>query len=146
MAIFELETVSSVCFYSTTNRLTISSLFLHSTELKMDEYAKNVEDNVRLHESGWRDRYYTDKCKADDVEANGGREHLFWSYVVGLCWVMKYYYDGCPSWKWYFPFHYGKWLICDQKANKPCIGLNSRQLHSFSELPYSPVCFGSKEH
>ena len=19
---------------------------------------------------------------------------------------MKYYYVGCPSWKWYFPFHY----------------------------------------
>mmetsp|Transcript_816 Transcript_816/g.1952 ORF Transcript_816/g.1952 Transcript_816/m.1952 type:complete len:1250 (-) Transcript_816:553-4302(-) len=74
---------------------------------KLDTYAQNVEDNVRLHESGWKDRYYTDKCKADDVEAHGGREHLFRSYVVGLCWVMKYYYDGCPSWKWYYPFHYG---------------------------------------
>ena len=37
---------------------------------------------------------------------HGGREHLFRSYIVGLCWVMKYYYQGCPSWKWYFPFHY----------------------------------------
>ncbi|KAL7571127.1 hypothetical protein ACA910_014733 [Epithemia clementina (nom. ined.)] len=73
---------------------------------QLDEYANNVQDNVRLHEPGWKDRYYSDKCKADDVEANGGREHLFRSYVVGLCWVMKYYYDGCPSWKWYFPFHY----------------------------------------
>mmetsp|Transcript_28765 Transcript_28765/g.59276 ORF Transcript_28765/g.59276 Transcript_28765/m.59276 type:complete len:1202 (+) Transcript_28765:161-3766(+) len=73
---------------------------------KLDEYAKNVKDNVRLHEPGWKDRYYTDKCKADDVENHGGREHLFRSYVKGLCWVMKYYYDGVPSWKWYFPFHY----------------------------------------
>jgi len=73
---------------------------------KLDDYAKEVEDNVRLHEAGWKDRYYTDKCKADDVSAHGGREHLFRSYVVGLCWVMKYYFEGCPSWKWYFPFHY----------------------------------------
>mmetsp|Transcript_1366 Transcript_1366/g.2925 ORF Transcript_1366/g.2925 Transcript_1366/m.2925 type:complete len:1110 (+) Transcript_1366:218-3547(+) len=73
---------------------------------QLDEFAQNVQDNVRLHEAGWKDRYYSDKCKADDVKAHGGREHLFRSYVVGLCWVMKYYYDGCPSWKWYFPFHY----------------------------------------
>ena len=74
---------------------------------KLDTYAKNVKDNVRLHEPGWKDRYYTDKCKADDVKNHGGREHLFRSYVVGLCWVMKYYYEGCPSWKWFYPFHYG---------------------------------------
>jgi 5'-3' exoribonuclease 2 len=100
---------------------------------KLDEYAKAVDDKVRLHEKGWKDRYYSDKCKADDVENHGGREHLFKSYIVGLCWVMKYYYEGCkyishssayclfhpesvpnpnfnsrtgPSWKWYYPFHY----------------------------------------
>lgn len=73
---------------------------------KLDTYSQNVEDTVRLHESGWKDRYYSDKCKADDVAAHGGREHLFRSYVMGLCWVMKYYYDGCASWKWYYPFHY----------------------------------------
>jgi len=73
---------------------------------KLDEHAKTVIDKVRLHENGWKDRYYTDKCKAEDVSENGGKEHLFRSYIMGLCWVMKYYYDGCPSWKWYYPFHY----------------------------------------
>jgi len=73
---------------------------------KLDQHASNVEDKVRLHEAGWKDRYYSDKCKADNVAGGGGREHLFRSYVIGLCWVMKYYYSGCPSWKWYYPFHY----------------------------------------
>jgi 5'-3' exonuclease len=30
----------------------------------------------------------------------GGREHMFRNYCMGLQWVMKYYFDGVPSWKW----------------------------------------------
>jgi 5'-3' exoribonuclease 2 len=79
---------------------------LGEQQKKLDQYAASVDDKVRLHEKGWKDRYYSDKCKADDVANHGGREHLFRSYVIGLCWVMKYYYEGVPSWKWYYPFHY----------------------------------------
>jgi len=53
-----------------------------------------------------QDRYYSDKCKADDVANHGGRQHLLRQYILGLVWVMKYYYEGVPSWKWYYPFHY----------------------------------------
>jgi 5'-3' exoribonuclease 2 len=101
----------------------------------LDEHAKNVDDKVRLHESGWKDRYYADKCKADDVENHGGREHLFRSYVVGLCWVMKYYYDGCPSWKWYFPFHYAPFASDLRNIERFAKDVKALELNA----PFNPV-------
>jgi len=103
---------------------------------KLDKFADNVVDNVRLHEDGWKDRYYSDKCKADDIEhKGGGREELFRQYVVGLTWVMRYYYDGVCSWKWYFPFHYAPFssdLRNIERFQRDC---DSLTMHK----PFSPV-------
>nr|XP_015803747.2 5'-3' exoribonuclease 2 [Nothobranchius furzeri] len=63
------------------------------------------EDNVRLWEEGWKQRYYKSKFDVDATD-EGFRTKVVQSYVEGLCWVLRYYYQGCGSWKWYFPFHY----------------------------------------
>ncbi|CAM9369305.1 unnamed protein product [Ectocarpus sp. 8 AP-2014] len=88
------------------------------TQVLLDEARDSVNDTVRLWEDGWKDRYYHDKCKLEDIEGGGGRERLFQTYVEGLCWVMLYYYQGCPSWTWYFPFHYAPFasdlINCDR--------------------------------
>ncbi|KAI3645592.1 hypothetical protein MP228_008520 [Amoeboaphelidium protococcarum] len=62
-------------------------------------------DNVRLWEDGYRDRYYERKFGVDATDIDF-RKKLVHSYVEGLCWVLKYYFQGCQSWKWYFPYHY----------------------------------------
>uniref|UniRef100_A0A0S7EL70 XRN2 n=1 Tax=Poeciliopsis prolifica TaxID=188132 RepID=A0A0S7EL70_9TELE len=60
------------------------------------------EDNVRLWEDGWKQRYY--KTKFDvDVSDDSFRKKVVRSYVEGLCWVLRYYYQGCASWKWWIP-------------------------------------------
>ncbi|XP_017784066.1 PREDICTED: 5'-3' exoribonuclease 2 homolog [Nicrophorus vespilloides] len=62
-------------------------------------------DEVRLWEDGFKDRYYESKF---DVDAKNFefRYSVALHYVRGLCWVLRYYYQGCASWKWYFPYHY----------------------------------------
>ena len=55
--------------------------------------------------SDWKNRYYLQKFghSLDDVDFH---RQLRRSYIEGLAWVLKYYYDGCVSWGWFFPFHY----------------------------------------
>ena len=69
-------------------------------QLKLDTYSETINDEIRLGEAGWKDRYYADKYKSEDIAKGGGREKIFQTYVEGLCWVMLYYYSGCASWKW----------------------------------------------
>ncbi|KAG8583792.1 hypothetical protein GDO81_008551 [Engystomops pustulosus] len=63
------------------------------------------EDNIRLWEEGWKQRYYKNKFDVDATD-DDFRRKVVQSYVEGLCWVLRYYYQGCASWKWFFPFHY----------------------------------------
>ncbi|KAJ8723637.1 hypothetical protein PYW07_007617 [Mythimna separata] len=68
-----------------------------------DDDDKN--DEVRLWEQGFKERYYESKFEVarDNLEF---RYRVALQYVRGLCWVLRYYYQGCASWKWYFPYHY----------------------------------------
>lgn len=65
----------------------------------------DANDEVRLWEPGFKDRYYESK-----FDVGPGNHQFRYSvalqYVRGLCWVLKYYYQGCASWNWYFPYHY----------------------------------------
>ncbi|KAI8299810.1 GTPase-activator protein for Ras-like GTPase [Colletotrichum sp. SAR11_59] len=62
-------------------------------------------DHVRMWEEGYADRYYEQKFHVDrkDIEF---RHQVARAYVEGLSWVLLYYFQGCPSWEWYYPYHY----------------------------------------
>lgn len=64
-----------------------------------------ANDEVRLWEVGFKDRYYESKFDVG-VDQSQFRYSVALQYVKGLCWVLKYYYQGCASWDWYFPYHY----------------------------------------
>uniref|UniRef100_A0AAX7V7S3 5'-3' exoribonuclease n=1 Tax=Astatotilapia calliptera TaxID=8154 RepID=A0AAX7V7S3_ASTCA len=70
------------------------------------QFVKTLTDScVMLWEEGWKQRYYKNKFDVDATDEDFRRK-VVQSYVEGLCWVLRYYYQGCASWKWYFPFHY----------------------------------------
>lgn len=62
-------------------------------------------DTVRLWEDGYADRYYEQKFGVNPKDI-AFRHKVARAYVEGLSWVLLYYFQGCPSWTWYYPYHY----------------------------------------
>lgn len=76
---------------------------LETTESEADP----DEDQVKEWEPGYRDRYYKIKFNlSTKEEIEKTRRDLVYSYIEGVSWVLLYYYQGCPSWQWYYPYHY----------------------------------------
>ena len=67
---------------------------------------KEMEEDLQFGTKGFKSRYYAKKLKIKYEEEPPLLETLLFEYVRGLCWVMLYYYQGCVSWSWYYPFHY----------------------------------------
>ncbi|KAM0682406.1 5'-3' exoribonuclease 2 [Mitosporidium daphniae] len=67
--------------------------------------AQKAPDEIHLWEAGAKEKYYFDKLgfAPEDTES---RAAMVRAYVEGLAWVMAYYYKGCVSWTWFYPFHY----------------------------------------
>lgn len=56
-----------------------------------------------LDYEAYREKYYKIKLK---ISSDEEIEKLCKDYVRGLNWVFEYYCNGCPSFQWYYPYHY----------------------------------------
>ncbi len=101
---------------------------------KKEEEEFQVVDEVKLGEEGWKERYYTQKfhIRMDDKEFF---DSLKFSYLQGLVWVLRYYYQGCSSWKWFFPFHYAPFA----SELHPCAHIEKQVKESMAlGTPFAP--------
>jgi 5'-3' exoribonuclease 1 len=62
-----------------------------------------------VSEKDFKGRYYYEKLFMTPIDVD---KHLALrkSYIEGLIWCLAYYYKGCISWGWFFPYHYGPML------------------------------------
>ena len=70
------------------------------------------------NQKDFKGRYYYEKLHFLPVNVE---EHsaLCKSYIEGLMWCLAYYYRGCISWGWFYPYHYGPML--SDLANLPAV-------------------------
>ncbi|EHY65583.1 uncharacterized protein NESG_02029 [Nematocida ausubeli] len=67
------------------------------------ETPRDEDLRIKLFEEKGRNEYYQMKMHASTPEeiTNSCIE-----YIKGLSWILEYYYNGCPSWEWYYPMHF----------------------------------------
>lgn len=74
---------------------------LFETEELLAE-SKDIYDSKFLN---WKDKYYKEKLKFSIYDTDEMID-LTQHYLEGLQWVLYYYYTGCPSWNWFYKYHY----------------------------------------
>jgi len=62
---------------------------------------KDIEEMVLMGQDGWRSRYYS-SCYDNISFKEYELDKICANYIEGLHWTALYYFDKCPSWKWYF--------------------------------------------
>lgn len=57
-------------------------------------------------DDNYKEKYYQRKFKISPQDYPELKSQIKRSYVEALCWNFAYYYKGCISWKWFYPYHY----------------------------------------
>jgi 5'-3' exoribonuclease 1 len=68
-----------------------------------DRQTRESEKTIGLGTKGWRERYYD---KTMGFSSNEDTEECVYEYLRGLKWAHLYYYKGCASHNWYYPYLY----------------------------------------
>ncbi|CAF2104568.1 unnamed protein product [Rotaria magnacalcarata] len=70
-----------------------------------DDCRSTIDITFRQH----KNEYYRRKMKSDSVSIEQLQTYVQ-QYIEALQWILKYYYQGCPSWSWFYPHHYAPYL------------------------------------
>jgi len=97
------------------------------------------QEDLAFGTDGFKQRYYMKKMDIKFEEKPAELNNLVFEYVRGLCWVMLYYYQGCVSWSWYYPYHYAPFAsdlqrIYRYEAHFEFDKIKSKPLSPFGQL------------
>ena len=87
--------------------------------LGVDADDEEDPDNVHIYYHKKFNEYFS---PGDILTPRDHVDELCISYLEGLIWVLKYYYQGCCSWKWFFPRFYAP--LASDLARITCENIN----------------------
>ncbi|ORD95032.1 XRN4 [Enterospora canceri] len=86
---------------------------LESSRLRMGEEF-DPEKEFKLNREEGKLKYYIEKM---GISSEEDLKVACKEYVKGMVWIYKYYFQGCPSWDYYFPYYFAPFM-CDLHALK----------------------------
>ena len=98
-------------------------------------YNRKKEPIVNMGSEGWKERYYLNCFNIDNDEEI---KKICINYYEGLIWNLRYYFEGCYSWTWYYKYNHAPSLqdlsnYLDININN-ILEKNDNQLKPFEQL------------
>ena len=110
--------------------------FKNFTPLIFRENEKKVLNNI--------DKLYYIYCKYDELNYNPSydqiikkeKKEICQEYLKSIIWTASYYFNGCPSWRWYYKYHYAPLFKDIYDYLKICDNFDHLELND--KIPYTP--------
>lgn len=109
---------------------------------KNQSFVKNLCERYRENPESAKAYYYKEKVNYDVYTETGkaNREEMLRQYLVGMQWVLFYYYKGVQHWGFYYKYHYPP-MISDIKDIETLLG--SKTIENFEDCksenkPFNP--------
>lgn len=71
-----------------------------------EEQENTIDRSFEGRFKGWKEEYYSSKLGFNKTSQPEQVRRLVQRYVEGIQWVIKYYYEGCVSWGWFYDYYY----------------------------------------
>lgn len=78
-----------------------------------DAFVEGWKPATNPGQKDFKGRYYFEKMNMTPIDKDA-HYALRKSYMEGLMWCLAYYYKGCISWGWFYPYHYGKYSLANR--------------------------------
>lgn len=108
----ELNLKKTESTLSLTMSLSLSKADSRSSIQELDKsFILQVRSLCKSNPALAKEYYYTEKFKIDIAQNPEEYKKIVKSYLEGIQFLLKYYYKGCPSYSWFYPYHFPPLII-----------------------------------
>jgi 5'-3' exonuclease len=110
----EEESILKNKYYENRKKLYCDGNLYEKEVFKIENLLFKIEDPIKLgfdNLEASRIRYYKYYFQINENNIEEFSENLVKNYIIGLKWILLYYFDKCPSYNWYYPYDHPPFIF-----------------------------------